>query len=184
MGQDGSLTTISDETKHENLHKDSHTREGEKELPKDLCMRTEENMLRKDLCMRTEENMLRKDPCRRGRHKERIACESVLILGSYFILTLGTFTVLQYFMPPSFYQVKSEVKYNTLLLVQLLLLLNSTLNPLVHYWRNPKIRTRVNSLLTGFCKLLSSRRNRKSFAEKGSSTRNKDASANNIDESK
>ena len=98
-----------------------------------------------------------KDYCRRVRLKERVASESVVILGSYFTLTFGTFIVLQYFMPPGFYQVKSELKYNTLLLVQLLLILNSSLNPLVHYWRNPKVRRRVNSLLGAFFRLLFSR---------------------------
>ena len=43
--------------------------------------------------------------------------------------------------------VKTEEKYNTLLLIQLLLLLNSTINPLIHYWRNRKIRGGVNSFV-------------------------------------
>lgn len=95
-----------------------------------------------------------KDYCRRVRMKEKIATESVVILGSYFTLTFGSFIVFQYFMPPQFYDVVSVTKYNTLLLVQLLLLLNSTLNPLIHYWRNPKIRRRVNTLLGITCRFL------------------------------
>jgi len=93
-----------------------------------------------------------KDYCKRMRLKERVATESVVILGSYFIVTFGSFIVLQYFMPVGFYLVRSGFKYNTLLLIQLLLLLNSTLNPLVHYWRNQKVRQRVNSLLHELCR--------------------------------
>ena len=89
--------------------------------------------------------------CKRLKVKEKVATESVVILGSYFIATYGTFIILQYFMPVGFYTVTSVTKYNTLLLVQLLLPLNSSLNPLVHYWRNAKIRRRVNRLLQSIC---------------------------------
>ena len=89
--------------------------------------------------------------CKRLKVKEKVATESVVILGSYFIVTYGTFIILQYFMPVGFYTVTSITKYNTLLLVQLLLPLNSSLNPLVHYWRNAKIRRRVNRLLQSIC---------------------------------
>ena len=89
--------------------------------------------------------------CKRLKIKEKVATESVVILGSYFIATYGTFIILQYFMPVGFYRVTSVTKYNTLLLVQLLLPLNSSLNPLVHYWRNAKIRRRVNRLLQTIC---------------------------------
>ena len=97
---------------------------------------------------------LHTEQCNRIKMKDKVATESVVILGSYFTITFGSFIVLQYFMPVGFYLVSSETKYNTLLLIQLLLLLNSTLNPLVHYWRNRKIRAMVNGVLHDFCRAL------------------------------
>ena len=97
---------------------------------------------------------LHSEQCNRIKMKDKVATESVVILGSYFTVTFGSFIVLQYYMPSGFYLVRSETKYNTLLLIQLLLLLNSTLNPLVHYWRNSKIRNMVNGLVQDICRAL------------------------------
>ena len=92
-------------------------------------------------------SVARSEACRRIRMKEKVATESVIILGTYFIVSYGSFLVLQYFMPTQFYKVFSLHKYNTLLLVHLLLIVNSALNPLVHYWRNLHVRHRINTIV-------------------------------------